>query len=116
MKTKNLVIALLLNWFALPGAGHWYLKHRLRSLIFMLPTLVGLSLFFYQLMVAVKSVMMTAHMRDHTAEALSLAHDIAPDQEPYLIGLALLIVIATIDIVWLYLTPETPKTEPTLKS
>jgi hypothetical protein len=37
------LIALLLAAFAFPGAGHFFLRRRLRGLLFLLPTLAALA-------------------------------------------------------------------------
>lgn len=106
MKPKNLAIAIVLTLFALPGAGHWYIKERKRSLIFMLPTILGVLWFCYDVFTTVKAVLMTARMKDHVAEALALSQDLTPDQTPYLTGLLILMILACADLAWIYLQKQ----------
>jgi hypothetical protein len=105
MKIKQLVMALVLNVFALPGAGHWYLKRRRRALIFILPLGTGVSFLFYDLFQLLKRV--TAQMaspQDPITQALTLTQDVLLNLEPYLMGLCLLFVLSMLDIIWIFIS------------
>ncbi len=109
MKLKNLVIALVLNLFALPGAGHWYLGRRRRALIFILILVMGFGFFFYDLILALKGAALTVSIDDPATQVLALTQGIVPNLEPYLIGLFLIIILSSLDIIWIFLSQVAEK-------
>lgn len=111
MTIQKLFIAILLNFFGLPGAGQFYLHHRRRGLILTALTVIFLLMFvlhFYDM----TSAIMASHAVNgfDVKEVYDLTTVLKVDfvksykgiLSNYLLGLMAFYLIGLVDLVYLY--------------
>jgi len=112
MKPLQLIFAIFLNLFALPGAGQWHLKLRKRALIFIIPSLLVVFAFigvvFHFTQEQLNSI--KAQRADLFALTNKLSESLWVEHEMMFKVLTFLLIVFYVaslaDVIWLYQSSE----------